>query len=216
MLAKEEDATEPLPAKKKSRFAIPTVEEFAGDLSLWFDALHARAQPGLTRLERGVTGDGLIANPLVSFKRLPMSEVWEEIRGEVERKDSKDHVALMLAASADRCCVLAKEFKQPELGQIAKLFARHMNVDKQSEFLKQKKDVVRMSLGTPNRVLKLLQASATEDTTLRKFHYLVIDMKEDMKKFTLLTIPQISQDLFQLCREFVLQTDTPITILFAE
>ncbi|KAJ1646398.1 hypothetical protein IWQ61_010205 [Dispira simplex] len=80
----------------------------------------------------------------------------------------------------------------------AKLFARHLKVNEQERFLKG--TVVGVAVGTPNRILKLLDESALslEHTTL-----VVMDCFRDLKDRMIVDMPECAKDLFTIYLQYL-------------
>lgn len=68
---------------------------------------------------------------------------------------------IYLASSAIRAIQVIKLFKPLGSFKIAKLFAKHIKMQDQIAFLKNQKSAV--AVGTPNRVLKLIQGTPMLD-----------------------------------------------------
>jgi len=81
--------------------------------------------------------------------------------------------------------------------QVGKLFAKHKKVKDQESALQTD---VRVAVGTPNRVLKLYESGAL---SLIQLQFLVLDLGRDVKKFTLFTMPTVSQDFFSMYKKHV-------------
>lgn len=77
--------------------------------------------------------------------------------------------------------------------RIAKLFAKHFKVHEQVEVLKSQPAAV--GAGTPNRLRKLVEEQAL---TLEKIRYIVLDARLDVKKRTILDMPEVSADWWAL------------------
>ncbi|KAJ1982207.1 cms1 ribosomal small subunit [Dimargaris xerosporica] len=79
-----------------------------------------------------------------------------------------------------------------------KLFARHIKIGEQQYLLKKfQKDI---GVGTPNRILALLQANSLN---LDRLDLVVIDCFRDLKDRMLVDMPETCQDFFNLYREFL-------------
>ncbi|KAG9299214.1 hypothetical protein G9A89_013862 [Geosiphon pyriformis] len=109
-------------------------------------------------------------------------------------------ILLILTASAKRAVNIIRSLKAEKSialknGVIGKLFAKHLKLSEQEEFLK--KNSFDIAVGTPNRVFKLL----TDFDSLRLFRlkYILIDASwKDEKKRTIFDIPECLNDLIQL------------------
>lgn len=76
----------------------------------------------------------------------------------------------------------------------AKLFAKHMKVEEQVSMLKGR---VNIACGTPSRIKKLLDMDAL---LLSRLQVIVLDMQRDAKGYSLLTLPQVSTEFWDLYR----------------
>lgn len=105
-------------------------------------------------------------------------------------------VALIVAGAALRVADLVRScrpLRGQRGGEIAKLFAKHMKVAEQVEYLKQ--TAVSVAIGTPDRLGKLL--SAEDGLKLTNLEYIVLDMTHrDAKNRTLLDIPETRKEVF--------------------
>ena len=193
-----------LQPSKKSKFVNLTVDMFNGDTLAWFEALDERADPDLSKLERGALQKS------VEFMESSARNVIKPFsdRKSVPEK-GEGPFALVVSSSADRCCVVDKTLRKFP-GALGKLFARHMKVPEQKEFLDT--HAVGVAVGTPNRLLKLCQDGILK---LDKLKVLVVDLQEDSKTFTVLTMPEVSRDFFKFFREFVnpLKQDVKVIVV---
>lgn len=96
---------------------------------------------------------------------------------------------VVVCASAERCLQVLKECKLLKIGPLAKLFARHMKLTEQVDFVTQKRPPV--GVGTPNRVLKLVEYFASDALIL-------IDLSVDSKKRCIVDMKDTQQDVFAL------------------
>jgi protein CMS1 len=79
--------------------------------------------------------------------------------------------------------------------KIAKLFARHIKTDEQLQLLRSSE--VRIAVGTPNRLLRLLEQNGLDLTDCR---LIVIDSIRNVKKKTIFTERESREDLFLLLK----------------
>lgn len=82
--------------------------------------------------------------------------------------------------------------------KVAKLFAKHLKVPEQVQYLKQ--NTVDLAVGTPNRLYKLQE----ECDLFGECELVVLDGYRDAKQRTLLTMPECKQDFFRLIKDFCL------------
>lgn len=81
---------------------------------------------------------------------------------------------------------------------IAKLFAKHIKVSQHIEYVAT--HPICMALGTPNRILKLASDAHISFSALR---YLILDMRRNKKNQTLVDIPDIAGDFWNLWTTFL-------------
>ena len=132
---------------------------------------------------------------LTSFKKL---KKWK-----VERSP----MVIIVCVSARRAVEVLKEISTLNL-RVAKLFAKHMNVDDQVNMLQN--NSYGIAVGTPNRLLKLLQIrnggdAGDEHSALSLDHteLILIDCHEDKKKFTVCTMNDTAPDMMTFMHEGV-------------
>ncbi|KAH7352122.1 hypothetical protein KP509_19G030700 [Ceratopteris richardii] len=102
---------------------------------------------------------------------------------------------LILCSSATRCVDILKGLMSfTKTCKPAKLFAKHIKVEEQVKALE---DCVNIAVGTPNRVKKLIDIGALGLGSLK---VVIFDMQKDAKGFTIFTIPQVKEDLLELCK----------------
>ncbi|KAG8984498.1 hypothetical protein FRB90_005298 [Tulasnella sp. 427] len=105
-------------------------------------------------------------------------------------------VALVVSGAALRVADLVRScrpLKGPRGGEIAKLFAKHMKVSEQVEYLQQ--TPISVAIGTPDRLGKLL--SAEDGLKSTNLEYIVLDSThKDAKNRTLLDIPETRKEVF--------------------
>ncbi|XP_066346902.1 uncharacterized protein [Miscanthus floridulus] len=73
-----------------------------------------------------------------------------------------------------------------------KLFAKHLKVEQQVAMLQAR---VNIACGTPSRIKKLIDMEAL---SLSRLKLVVLDMQKDAKSFTLFTLPQVSNEFWNL------------------
>jgi len=82
--------------------------------------------------------------------------------------------------------------------KVGKLFSKHMKVKEQVEFLS--KSVVKIAVGTPNRLIKLAE---NESLNMNKLDLLVIDYTyKDSKNRNIFEIPEIRKDLLAFIKQY--------------
>lgn len=78
--------------------------------------------------------------------------------------------------------------------RVAKLFSRHFKVPEQVKMLEGE---VNAAVGTPNRLLKLIEEGALK---LGRLAMVVLDLGQDLKMRTMLDMPETAQDFWALYR----------------
>ncbi|KAJ3405672.1 cms1 ribosomal small subunit [Chytridiales sp. JEL 0842] len=100
----------------------------------------------------------------------------------------------IVCPSAERAISIIPKLKS--VAKIGKLFARHIKVNEQVEVLK--KFQFPISVGTPNRIFKLIEAGALN---CAKIGYIILDgTYEDKKSRTIFDIPELRADLNSLLK----------------
>ena len=98
-------------------------------------------------------------------------------------KPTKSPAVLFVTGSSNRACAIIKELSKSDLKlPVAKLFSRHMKVNAQHDFLK--KTAYPIGVGTPNRLLKLLDLGYL---SLSKTTLVVLDLSNDVKGYNLMS-----------------------------
>ncbi|KAI3635195.1 hypothetical protein MIR68_006761 [Amoeboaphelidium protococcarum] len=109
----------------------------------------------------------------------------------ISRSTEKNNVqTIILCSGALRCIEVIKQCKAQKL-KTAKCFARHMKVDEQLNYISA--SAVDVAVGTPNRVLQLLNKNAFDNVDK-----IIIDMNKDVKDRTILDLPECKRDLVLL------------------
>ena len=102
--------------------------------------------------------------------------------------------AIVICSSAARATEVIKEISKVLKVKVAKLYAKHFKVNEQVEMLQEK---IVIGVGTPNRINKLIEVGAL---SLSETDIFVIDSHKDGKDFTILTLPEVKNDLYNLLR----------------
>lgn len=127
--------------------------------------------------------------------------IWKELLCNVDKAgDAGNPVVLVLCSSAIRCVELLRGMKA-FIGKVkpAKLFAKHIKVEEQVALLKEH---VNIAAGTPNRVRRLIDIGAMGTGRLR---LVILDMHADAKGLTILSVPQVTSEFWELYRTNFLQ-----------
>jgi hypothetical protein len=85
--------------------------------------------------------------------------------------------------------------------QPVKLFAKHIKIDVQKNVLKKQANKNLVMVGTPNRILKLLSEGALNLTTKKVL--LILDGRQTLKGYNLLTIKDLQTDSADVIRDIV-------------
>ena len=102
--------------------------------------------------------------------------------------------AIVVCSSAARATEVIKDISKVFKVKIAKLYAKHFKVHEQVKMLQEK---IVIGVGTPNRLNKLIEVGAL---SLAETEILVIDSHKDSKNFTILTLPEVKNDLYNFLR----------------
>ncbi|CAL5034862.1 unnamed protein product [Urochloa decumbens] len=78
-----------------------------------------------------------------------------------------------------------------------KLFAKHLKVEEQVAMLNAR---VNIACGTPSRIKKLIDMEAL---SLSRLKLVVLDMQKDAKSFNLFTLPQVSNEFWDLYKGYL-------------
>ncbi|KAJ3040621.1 cms1 ribosomal small subunit [Rhizophlyctis rosea] len=134
---------------------------------------------------------------LTSFVKTLLPNYEKELTNPSKRAHNGSPRVIIITSSAIRAVNLIRAVKT--LGKCAKLFAKHLKVSEQIAQLKAEKTPI--AVGTPNRILKLLQ-DGEGALDLTKLAYVILDgSHRDSKERTLFTIPEIKTDLVLLLKE---------------
>ncbi|XP_031475714.1 protein CMS1 [Nymphaea colorata] len=107
--------------------------------------------------------------------------------------DAGSPAVLIICASALRSLELLRGLRTlTRECRAVKLFSKHMKVEEQVSLLKSR---VNIACGTPNRIQKLIDMDAL---VLSRLSVIVIDMHLDAKGYSLLTLPQVSLEFWDL------------------
>lgn len=137
---------------------------------------------------------------------------WKKILCEAKLSEGINEGApavLVISVSALRSLELLRGLKPlTRECRPVKLFAKHMKVEEQVALLKGR---VNIACGTPSRIKKLIDIDAL---SLSRLAVVVLDMHRDAKGYSLLTLPQVSDEFWDLYKshfnERLLQGETRI------
>ncbi|XWS13243.1 hypothetical protein CRYUN_Cryun36dG0020800 [Craigia yunnanensis] len=116
------------------------------------------------------------------------------IEGKIE---SGSPAVLVVATSALRSIELLRGMRSlTKECHAVKLFSKHMKIDEQVSLLKNR---VNIASGTPSRIKKLIDIEALG---LSRLSVLLLDIHTDVKGYSLLTIPQVRDEFWDLYKNY--------------
>ncbi|KAJ8540121.1 hypothetical protein K7X08_026510 [Anisodus acutangulus] len=125
---------------------------------------------------------------------------WKQILCEKEldgKIDPGQPALLVISLAALRSLELLRELRPlTSECRAAKLFSKHMKIEEQASSLKNR---VNIASGTPSRIKKLIDMEALG---LSRLAVIVLDMKTDAKGYSLLTLPQVRDEFWDLYRNY--------------
>ncbi|KMT11010.1 hypothetical protein BVRB_5g112300 [Beta vulgaris subsp. vulgaris] len=127
--------------------------------------------------------------------------LWKEVLCEsqlVEGKvDPGNPAVLVISTSAIRSLEMLRGLRiLTKECQAVKLFSKHLKIDDQVALLKNR---VNIASGTPSRIKKLCEMEALG---LSRLEVIVLDMHTDIKGFSLLTLPQVRDEFWDLYKTY--------------
>ncbi|KAK1319308.1 hypothetical protein QJS10_CPB04g01417 [Acorus calamus] len=146
-----------------------------------------------------------VANISIHMKAI-FGNSWKEVLCEGTLSEGKidagSPALFVISASALRSLELLRGLKSlTGECRAAKLFAKHLKVEEQVSLLKNR---VNIACGTPNRINKLIDIDALK---LSRSSVIVLDLEKDSKGYSLLTLPQVKQEFWELyCQPFPSKT----------
>lgn len=139
-----------------------------------------------------------INSALADHMKVAFGPSWKEIlcEKELDEKINPGQPALLvISLSALRSLDLLRELRPLTTEcRAAKLFSKHMKIEEQVAALKNR---VNIASGTPSRIKKLIDVEALD---LSRLAVIVLDMKTDAKGYSLLTLPQVRDEFWDLYR----------------
>ncbi|XP_051118317.1 uncharacterized protein LOC127242706 [Andrographis paniculata] len=126
---------------------------------------------------------------------------WKEVLFEKHLRggevDPGNPALLVISASALRSLEILRELRSLSTEcHAAKLFSKHMKVEEQVAVLKNR---VNIASGTPSRIKKLIDIEALG---LSRLAVVMLDMHTDVKGYSLLTLPQVRDEFWDLYRSY--------------
>ncbi|XP_022783266.1 protein CMSS1-like isoform X2 [Stylophora pistillata] len=117
-----------------------------------------------------------------------------------KKGDRGSPLLLFVSSAATRVVELnraATDFKGK--CKTVKLFAKHMKISEQEQFLESQ--VVHLGIGTPSRILKLIQNDSLKTKRLK---YVILDWTwRDQKLRRMVDIPEVRGELISLLKDFI-------------
>lgn len=144
-----------------------------------------------------------ISSALADHMKVAFGSSWKESLCEKELDEKIDPgqpAVLVISLSALRSCDLLRELRPlTSECRAAKLFSKHMKIEEQASALKNR---VNIASGTPSRIKRLIDVEALG---LSRLAVIVLDMKTDTKGYSLLTLPQVRDEFWDLYRNYFQQ-----------
>eukprot|EP00299_Pterocystis_sp_00344_P013987 c6913_g1_i2.p1 GENE.c6913_g1_i2~~c6913_g1_i2.p1 ORF type:complete len:166 (-),score=26.23 c6913_g1_i2:1-498(-) len=125
---------------------------------------------------------------LESFIKAALGEDSEELLGTVP-KQKGDPAIIVMCTSAVRAIEVDKALRTLSKCKVGKLFAKHMKIAEQQQFLET--SPIHVAVATPHRASALIETNTLKLSNLR---LIVVDMSVDKKSCHLLNLPQVKDD----------------------
>ncbi|XP_008776739.2 protein CMSS1 [Phoenix dactylifera] len=188
------------PAAEQLRFFLNLFQS-ANKIKLSPLELEAFKDTSMVRLAEDMDQD---VENLSKHMKAIFGTLWKEVLCEGNLSegtiDAGSPAVLIISTSALRSLELLRGLKPlTRECRPAKLFAKHLKVEEQVGLLKSR---VNFASGTPSRIKKLIDMDAL---SLSRLAVVVLDMHRDVKGYSLLTLPQVSAEFWDLYRSHLLQ-----------
>lgn len=139
---------------------------------------------------------------LFSGEAVVTKEIIQRSREDLKEVDFDFHYIIFLAHSSRLANDSLKVFReQLPRYQPIKLFAKHIKIDVQKNILRKQANKNLVMVGTPNRILKLLNDGAINLTTKKVL--LILDGRMTVKGYNMLTIKDLQSDTAEVIRDIV-------------
>ncbi|KAK9665055.1 hypothetical protein RND81_14G087300 [Saponaria officinalis] len=192
------DELKPLVSPDEHRKFFLDQFEFANGVKLSSLELESIKDTYFVKLSEDVSQD---ASNLGRHVKDVFESTWKEmlcapqlVEGKI---DAGNPAVLVISASAVNSLdmlrglrILTKEC------QAVKLFSKHMKVDEQVAMLKKR---VNIASGTPSRIKKLAEMEALG---LSRLSVIVLDMRTDVKGYSLFSLPQVRDEFWDLYKSY--------------
>lgn len=126
---------------------------------------------------------------------------WSENVSKLDKKGDKGRPILLFVSSAATRVVELNRSAAKFKGncKTVKLFAKHMKISKQEQFLES--HVVHFGIGTPSRIFKLIQTGSLKTSRMK---YVILDWTwRDKKLRRMIDIPEVRGELINLLKDFI-------------
>ncbi|KAL6503591.1 hypothetical protein OROGR_025514 [Orobanche gracilis] len=141
-----------------------------------------------------------IAGKLNEHVKVSFGSSWKEVlcgkhlqEGQVQPGSP---ALLVISSSALRSLELLRELRSfTKECHAAKLFSKHMKIEEQGIIVSVLKNRVNIASGTPSRIKKLIDMEALG---LSRLALVVLDVSNDVKGYSLFTLPQVRDEFWDL------------------
>ncbi|XP_022138200.1 protein CMS1 [Momordica charantia] len=139
---------------------------------------------------------------LMKYIKEAFGSSWKEVLCKRELLHGKAEpgspAVLIISTSALRSIELLKSLRSlTQECHAVKLFSKHMKVEEQVELLK---NHVNIASGTPSRIKKLIDIEALG---LSRLAVIVLDIKPDVKGYSLFSLPQVRDEFWDLYKSYL-------------
>ncbi|GBG26299.1 Protein CMSS1 [Hondaea fermentalgiana] len=174
-----------------------SLAEAGGELHLWFKHRYETEGSKLSKIEL-----------YPGLEPFSAADFWPVKTGKKTLDSLKEHLdtkrkstVLLVTRSAVRACDLLKTLSVLQR-PVGKLFAKHMKLDEQVKYLQGPGSALDVAIGTPNRLLKLAEASSLSNFLSNPDAVIVFDLDRDVKNYHVLSMPAVGSDAFFFLRKF--------------
>ncbi|CAK8574436.1 unnamed protein product [Lathyrus sativus] len=201
---KKNKTTEPKPNVEPLRFFLDHFQA-ANGLHLSSIELESLKDTAILKLSNSQTTDtDLDVKFMASDVKASFGDSWRKVLCESEVVEGKiaagSPSVLVVSYSALRSIHLLKGFRSvTKQCSSVKLFSKHIKLEEQISLLKNR---VNIASGTPSRIKKLID---NEALGLSRLKVLVLDIHPDVKGFSLFTLPQVSDEFWDLFKNYFYQ-----------
>lgn len=187
----------PLSAAQQLAFFLGELQSATG-VQLSSLELESIKDTCILELSQGLDQD---ANTIGTHIKAAFGPSWKEVLCDKQLQEGKiepgSPAVLVISSSALRSLEVLRGLRLfTKECPAAKLFSKHMKVKDQASSLKHRTNV---AAGTPNRIKKLID---DEVLGLSRLVVVVLDMHLDVKGYSLLTLPQVRTEFWDLYRTY--------------